>query len=62
MPDYEFIGDSATDFPSLGVSVKPGDVVTLAKAVDHPLLKEITKAKAPAKADPEAAAPEGDKQ
>lgn len=62
MPEYEFIGDDATDFPGLGFSAKPGETVTLATAVDHPLLKEVTKAKAPAKAKTEAAAPEGAKK
>jgi len=60
--EYTFTGDDLTDFPSLGATLKPGDHVTTAEAVNHPLLKEVTKAKAPAKAKPEATAPEGDKK
>ena len=62
MPEYEFVGDDLTDIPALGLTVKPGEIVTLDKAVDHPLLKAVTKAKAPARAKTEAAAPEGDKK
>ena len=60
--EYEFVGDDLTDIPALGLTVKPGDRVVLENSVDHPLLKAVTKAKAPAKAKTEAAAPEGDKK
>jgi hypothetical protein len=48
MPDYKYVGDSERDFPDLGLTVAPGDVVTRDQNPAPVFFEEVTPA--PAKA------------
>ncbi|MHB8511484.1 MAG: hypothetical protein ACYDCC_04835 [Actinomycetota bacterium] len=47
MPTYEFVGDDERYFPSLGVTLKPGDKHTTEAEVTDALLRAVSEAPTP---------------